>query len=150
MKIVMEYTHANVMLFKPSGKYYTEETWRIPNVVPRDNGDFGMRDVIGPYDMIHSPDFRRIDGGAVFVVTQEPWGYPALFMPEPASQESIPQFRMADFSLVRNGYDEPLTFSHATCECLTLLDGYEISFAQFLDLVKKHIPECRGAEARRS
>lgn len=26
-----------------------------------------------------SPDFRRIDGGAVLVDSQEPWGYPHLF-----------------------------------------------------------------------
>jgi hypothetical protein len=58
---------ANVILFKPSGKYYTEEPWQIPH------------DAIGPYDMQRSPDFRRIDGGPVLVDTQEPWGYPHLF-----------------------------------------------------------------------
>lgn len=41
---------ATVILFKPSGKYYTEEPWRIPE------------DAIGPYDMQRSPDFRRIGG----------------------------------------------------------------------------------------
>lgn len=58
---------ALVILFKLSGKYYTEEPWRIPERA------------IGPYDMKRSPDFRRIDGGAVLVDTQEPWGYPHLF-----------------------------------------------------------------------
>lgn len=58
---------ATVILFKPSGKYYTEEEWEIP------------RGAIGPFDMDASPDFRRIDNGPVLVATQEPWGYPHLF-----------------------------------------------------------------------
>lgn len=58
---------ANVVLFKPSGKYYTEEPWEVP------------AGAIGPYDMVRSKDFRRIDGGAVLVETQEPWGFPHLF-----------------------------------------------------------------------
>jgi hypothetical protein len=58
---------ARVILFRASGKYYTEEEWEIPEKA------------IGPYDMEHSPDFRRIDHGAVLVDTQEPWGYPHLF-----------------------------------------------------------------------
>ena len=62
-----------VILFKPSGKYYTEEEWRIP------------LDSIGPYDMDRSPDFRRIDGGPVLVNAQEPWGFPHLF---PAIKET--------------------------------------------------------------
>lgn len=57
---------ATVILFKPSGKFYTEEQWTVPD------------DVHGPADLIWSPDFHRIDGGAVLVVTQEPWGYPHL------------------------------------------------------------------------
>lgn len=60
-------TKARVILFKPSGKYYTEEEWSI------------SEGAIGPYDMERSPDFRRISGGAVLVDTQEPWGYPHLF-----------------------------------------------------------------------
>lgn len=61
-------THAQVVLFKPGGKYYTEEEWAIPD------------GAIGPYDMERSPDFRRIGGtGAVLVESQEPWGYPHLF-----------------------------------------------------------------------
>lgn len=60
-------TTATVILFKESGKYYTEEKWRIPE------------DTIGPYDMAKSPDFRRIGKGAVLVESQEPWGYPHLF-----------------------------------------------------------------------
>ena len=59
---------AKVILFKPGGKYYTEEEWRIPE------------GAIGPYDMWGSPDFRRIDNGPVLVETQEPWGYPFLII----------------------------------------------------------------------
>lgn len=62
-----EVSTANVILFKPRGKFYTEEAWRIPD------------DAIGPYDMDRSPDFRRISGGAVLVESQEPWGFPHLF-----------------------------------------------------------------------
>lgn len=58
---------AHVILFKPSGKYCTQEDWEVPG------------SAIGPFDMIFSPDFRRIDGGAVLIPTQEPWGYPHLF-----------------------------------------------------------------------
>lgn len=57
---------ATVILFKPSGKYHTEEEWEIPERA------------CGPYDMIRSKDFRRIAYGPVLVVTQEPWGYPHL------------------------------------------------------------------------
>lgn len=75
---------AKVVLFKASGKYYTEEDWRVPREV-RDyspqRGGF-TREVIVPEDMRQSPDFRRIDGGAVLVPSQEPWGYPHLFPPE--------------------------------------------------------------------
>ena len=58
---------ATVILFKPTGKYYTEEEWTVPE------------GAIGPYDMERSLDFRRIENGAVLVCTQEPWGYPHLF-----------------------------------------------------------------------
>lgn len=62
---------AIVILFRRSGKYYTEENWEIPE------------DAIVPADMIRSKDFRRIsDGGAVLVESQEPWGYPHLFPSE--------------------------------------------------------------------
>jgi hypothetical protein len=61
---------ARVILFKDSGKYYTEEWWRIPD------------DAIGPWDMKRSENFRRIGRGAVLVDTQEPWGYPHLFPKE--------------------------------------------------------------------
>lgn len=56
-----------VTLFKPSGKYYTCEEWRIPE------------GAIGPVDMQRSPDFRRISGGPVLIEEQEPWGFPHLF-----------------------------------------------------------------------
>lgn len=69
---------ATVILFKPNGTFYTEEEWDIPERVPRDFGE-GYRQVVGPFDMIHSKDFHRIGGGPVLVVTQEPWGYPDLF-----------------------------------------------------------------------
>ena len=70
-----------VILFKPRGKYYTEERWRIPEIVQdwsERRGTF-ERPAMGPYDMLQSPDFRRIDGGAVLVESQEPWGFPHLF-----------------------------------------------------------------------
>lgn len=57
----------SVILFKRSGKYYTEEKWRVP------------AGAIGPFDMQSSPDFRRIDAGAVLIPAQEPWGFPHLF-----------------------------------------------------------------------
>jgi len=60
---------ATVVLFRPSGKYYTEEEWEIPE------------DAIGPYDMRGSSDFRRIDNGPVLVEAQEPWGYPCIIPP---------------------------------------------------------------------
>jgi hypothetical protein len=69
---------ATVILFKPSGKYYTEEEWEIPADVPNKITG-GVRPVIIPNDMLHSKDFRRISGGAVLVPAQEPWGYPHLF-----------------------------------------------------------------------
>lgn len=59
-----------VVLFKESGKYYTTEYWEIPE------------GAIGPWDMRHSVDFRRIGGGAVLVPTQEPWGFPHLINAE--------------------------------------------------------------------
>lgn len=62
----VNHRRASVILFKPTGKYYTEEEWIVPE------------GAIGPYDMINSPDFRRISGGLVLVDTQEPWGYPHI------------------------------------------------------------------------
>jgi hypothetical protein len=62
---------ATVILFKPSGKYYTEEEWKIPE------------GAIGPYDMDKSDDWHCIDGGAVLVESQEPWGFPHLFPTDP-------------------------------------------------------------------
>jgi hypothetical protein len=46
---------ATVTLFKDSGKYYTQEAWKVPV------------NAIVPADMSMSPDFRRISGGAVLV-----------------------------------------------------------------------------------
>lgn len=73
---------ATIILFKPSGKYYTEETWRVPT--PEEVVWNGGRpgDAVGPYCMRFSPDFRRIAGGPVLVSTQEPWGYPHLIVQE--------------------------------------------------------------------
>lgn len=77
-------TTATVILFKPSGKYYTEEPWRIPTLdqVVAAGGNLG--DSVIPYCMRFSPDFRTIDGGAVLIETQEPWGYPHLIPQAPA------------------------------------------------------------------
>jgi hypothetical protein len=68
--MLMTMAKATVILFKRRGKYYTQEEWEIPE---------GAQ---GPYDMVRSPDFRRIDDGAVLVPDQEPWGYPHL-LPTP-------------------------------------------------------------------
>ena len=59
-----------VTLFKPNGRYYTEEEWEVPP------------NAIGPADMQRSPNFRRIDGGAV-LIEWEQWGYPHLFPGDP-------------------------------------------------------------------
>lgn len=71
---------AKVILFKSSGKYYTEEEWRIPTREEAEAHPGFMRgDMVGPYCMKYSPDFHRIGGGGpVLVITQEPWGYPHL------------------------------------------------------------------------
>lgn len=58
---------AKVILFKESGRHYTEEEWSIPE------------NAHAPGDMLRSEDFRRIGNGAVLVEAQEPWGYPHLF-----------------------------------------------------------------------
>lgn len=71
---------AEVILFKPSGKYYTSEEWRIPTQEQIDQ-TAGREKAAYPFIpacMRYSPDFRRIGGGAVLVPTQEPWGYPHL------------------------------------------------------------------------
>ena len=66
---------ATVMLFKASGKYSTTQSWRAPTCA------------IGPWDMNQSPDFRRLDGGQVLVLSDadtdsfpgdENWGYPQI------------------------------------------------------------------------
>jgi|KBSSwiStaDraftv2_1062776.scaffolds.fasta_scaffold00340_23 hypothetical protein len=59
---------AKVILFKRSGKYYSEEEWEIPE------------NCIIPAYMDESDDFRTISGGPVLIPTQEPWGYPHLFV----------------------------------------------------------------------
>ena len=63
------WTKARVILFKDSGKYYSEDYWEIPE------------GAIGPWDMERSEDFRRIGNGAVLIETQEPWGFPWLVNP---------------------------------------------------------------------
>lgn len=64
---------ATVVLFKPSGKYYTSESWDIPE------------GAYGPYDMRFSRDFRQIDGTGMVLVPSdsefdgdENWGFPCL------------------------------------------------------------------------
>lgn len=72
---------ATVFLFKESGKYYTEEEWRIPTEEEARSAGMDSRgDMVIPYVMRWSPDFRRIGNGPVLVVTQEPWGYPHLIV----------------------------------------------------------------------
>lgn len=63
---------ATVVLFKDSGKYYTSESWIVPD------------GAVGPYDMRYSPDFRQIGGGQVLVTSDAEfdgdtnWGFPFL------------------------------------------------------------------------
>lgn len=79
---------ATVTLFKPSGKYYTTESWRRP---------FGA---IHPSEMNASPDFHQINGGAVLVETDageefpgdENWGFPHIIM-VPALARAVPTGR---------------------------------------------------------
>ena len=63
-----DHAKASVSLFKPNGKWYTDEQWTVPE------------GAIGPFDMDRSPDFRRIDGGPVLVTDDSPWGYPILLL----------------------------------------------------------------------
>jgi hypothetical protein len=79
--------HAWVVLFKPSGKYYTGEAWPIPTEEQILAGGGSRGDKFYPGVMAYSPDFRTIDGGPVLVPTQEPWGYPAIINP---SKENTP------------------------------------------------------------
>lgn len=75
---------ATVILFKQSGKYYTEEEWEIPTEeeleekqkdIPRPHKLY----VFQPVCMVFSMDFRRIGGnGSVLIPSQEPWGFPHL------------------------------------------------------------------------
>jgi poly-beta-hydroxyalkanoate depolymerase len=76
---------AKVILFRHSGKYYTEEEWEVPTsaaeaaqVAIERRLIFFPGDMTVPYVMRYSKDFRRIDDGKVLVVSQEPWGYPHL------------------------------------------------------------------------
>lgn len=71
-------TTARVILFKASGKYYTEEAWLIPTLDEVLAGGGNRGDATIPYCMRFSTNFRRIEGGPILVVTQEPWGYPHL------------------------------------------------------------------------
>jgi hypothetical protein len=61
-------THAKVIIFQPGGKYYTEDSWRIPE------------GATGPEDMRRSPDYRHGWNGPILVPEQDPWGYPRLFL----------------------------------------------------------------------
>ena len=69
---------ATVILFKESGKYYTEEQWIIPDADQVSAGGGNNGDTTTPYCMKYSPDFHRVSNGPVLVPTQEPWGYPHL------------------------------------------------------------------------
>lgn len=101
---------ARVTLFKPSGKYYTTEQWYIPE------------DAIGPYDMDRSPDFRRIDGGAVLVESQEPWGYLHLFPSESEAKiQKVRELHAMTVTVRDGGYDPfaqtRYTVTEKTCKC---------------------------------
>lgn len=78
---------AKVILFKDSGKYYTEEEWEIPTEEELEEKqeyiELPYRHYLSlPTCMYLSKDFRRIGKGAVLVVTQEPWGFPHLLLPD--------------------------------------------------------------------
>lgn len=60
---------ARVVRIKDSGKYYTEEEWRIP-----ENAFF-------PRSMADSPDARLDDGSIYVVPAQYPWGYEEIINP---------------------------------------------------------------------
>ena len=70
-----------MILFKDSGKYYTEEEWEIPTkeeIIAK--GGMGGDVFIPQAAMEYSNDFRRIGHGPVLVESQEPWGYPGLIV----------------------------------------------------------------------
>lgn len=75
---------AKVILFKDSGKYYTEEEWEIPTAEDLAEAQKNLPQETRWYEfmpgcLIYSRDFRRIGGtGPVYVCTQEPWGFPHL------------------------------------------------------------------------
>lgn len=71
---------ATVILFKPSGKYYTDSLWEIPTLAQVLAGGGNRGDAMIPYCMRYSPDFQP--GWIALVETQEPWGYPHLILPE--------------------------------------------------------------------
>jgi hypothetical protein len=75
---------ARVLLFKPSGKYYTTDEWEIPTPeeLKEKQKHLTRLQSVGDYYpscMKFSKDFRRIDNGPVLVESQEPWGFPHLF-----------------------------------------------------------------------
>lgn len=73
---------AVVTLFKSSGKYSFKSAWQVPV------------NATEPVDMLLSPDFQQVKGGAVLVEAEageeypeaENWGYPQLFTAERAGQ----------------------------------------------------------------
>lgn len=103
---------ATVILFKTGGKYYTEEHWTVPD------------GAIGPYDMADSPDFRRISGGPVLVVSQEPWGYPFLLVgAQPPLVPSGPDVHTERIQITRDANGEA-TYSGETPDGSNDLSGF--------------------------
>jgi hypothetical protein len=104
----MPKTIATVVLFKPSGKYYTTEEWKVP------------AGAVWPYTMEFSPDFHRIDGGAVLIPEQEPWGVPHLF---PAVKTFTPESATGD--VARRAYENGARDERALTAILgeSLADG---------------------------
>lgn len=78
---------AKVILFRQSGKYYTEEEWTIPTKEEAKAAGAVGGDTVIPYIMAFSPDARQIDRGPVLVVTQAPWGYPHLITDLPKGKQ---------------------------------------------------------------
>lgn len=69
---------ARVVRIKDTGKYYTEEQWRIP-----ENAYY-------PRSMAESPDARLDDGGIYIVPAQYPWGYEEIIN-LPARTTTVPE-----------------------------------------------------------
>lgn len=114
-----------VTLFKASGKFYTTEPWRIP------------AGAIGPYDMVRSPDFRRINGdGAVLIGSQEPWGFPHLFPAINRTVSSPPTYESRLAELISGGLDDGYAHRWAGVTFVEAARQAEKSSTQVVELLE--------------